>query len=174
MTGCDGWISSPTQWIWVWVNSGSLVMDREAWHATVHGVTKSRTRLSDWTELNLIARLPWCLSSKESACSAGDTRDVSSIPGSGRYPAEGNGNSFQYFCLGYPMDRGSWWVTVHGATRIRLDLATKPPTQFYINYNIIPISYDWVDLFTYLANDRSFQNFETFTQYGWNVDCLTV
>ena len=28
-----------------------LVMDREAWHAVVYGVTKSRTRLSDWTEL---------------------------------------------------------------------------------------------------------------------------
>ena len=29
-----------------------LVMDREAWHAVVHGVTKSWTQLSDWTELN--------------------------------------------------------------------------------------------------------------------------
>ena len=29
-----------------------LVMDREAWHVAIHGVTKSRTRLSDLTELN--------------------------------------------------------------------------------------------------------------------------
>ena len=31
-----------------------LVMDREAWHAVVHGVTKSQIQLSDWTELNTV------------------------------------------------------------------------------------------------------------------------
>ena len=35
-----------------------LVMDREVWHAAVHGVAKSQTRLSDWTELNWT--LPYC------------------------------------------------------------------------------------------------------------------
>ena len=37
-----------------------LVMDREAWRAAIHGVTKSRTRLSDWTELHgtkLVSRI---------------------------------------------------------------------------------------------------------------------
>ena len=32
-----------------------LVMDREAWHAAIHGIAKSRTWLSDWTELNWTA-----------------------------------------------------------------------------------------------------------------------
>ena len=42
--------------------------------------------------------------SKESACNAGDP---SLIPGSGRYPGEGNGNPLQYSCLENPMDRGA-------------------------------------------------------------------
>ena len=37
-----------------------LVMDREAWHATHHGVAKSQTQLNDWTELNWL-HIPGCL-----------------------------------------------------------------------------------------------------------------
>ena len=47
--------------------------------------------------------------SKESACSAGDS---GSIPGSGRSPAEGNGNPLQYSCLENSMDGGAWQATV--------------------------------------------------------------
>ena len=43
--GWDGWMASPTQWTWVWVNS------MEAWCATVHEVAKSQAPLRDWTEL---------------------------------------------------------------------------------------------------------------------------
>ena len=43
--------------------------------------------------------------------------DMSLIPGSERAPGEGNGNPLQYSCLGNPMDRGTWLVTVHGVTK---------------------------------------------------------
>ena len=62
--------------------------------------------------------------SKESACNAGDP---GSIPGSGRSPGEGNGYPLQYSCLENPMDRGAWWATVQGVTRVGHNLVTKPP-----------------------------------------------
>ena len=52
---------------------------------------------------------------KNPPANAGDTRDVGSIPESGRSPGGGNGNLLQYSCLENPMDRGVWWATVHGA-----------------------------------------------------------
>ena len=54
---------------------------------------------------------------KNPAANAGDTRDVGSIPKSGRSPGVANGNPFWYSFLENPIDRGPWWVTVHGVTK---------------------------------------------------------
>ena len=43
--------------------------------------------------------------------------DADSIPGSERFPGEGNGNPLQYFCLGNPMDRGVQRGIIHGVTK---------------------------------------------------------
>ena len=51
---------------------------------------------------------------------AGDIGDAGSIPGLGRYPGVGNGNPLQYPCLENPMDRGSWWATVHAVAKSQI------------------------------------------------------
>ena len=64
--------------------------------------------------------------------SAGDTRDLGLIPGSGRSPQVGNGNPLQYSCLlENPMDRGAWRATVHGAaeSQTRLSTAVAPDSS---------------------------------------------
>ena len=53
--------------------------------------------------------------------------DIGLIPGLGRSSGEGNGNPVQYSCLGNPKDRGDWQATVHGVSRVRHNLMTKPP-----------------------------------------------
>ena len=50
---------------------------------------------------------------KKLPANAGDVRDMGSIPGSGRSPGEGYGNSLQDSCPENPMDRGAWQAIVH-------------------------------------------------------------
>ena len=57
------------------------------------------------------------LTGKASACNAGD---LGLIPGSGKSPGEGNGNPFQYSCLGNPMDG---LATVHGVAKSQTQLS---------------------------------------------------
>ena len=61
-----------------------LVIDREAWYAAVHGVAKSQTQLSNWTEL--VAQL---------VRNVGNAGDAGPVPGLRRSPGEGNGNPLQ-------------------------------------------------------------------------------
>ena len=71
--------------------------------------------------MSLILIVHACSSvSKEFACSAGDP---GSIPGLGRSPGEGNGNPLQYPCLKNLMDRGTWWIAVHGVAKSRARLS---------------------------------------------------
>ena len=55
--------------------------------------------------------------------------DMGSIPGSGRYIAEGNGNPLQYSCLGNPKDRGARGPKDRDCKRLRHDLLTKQEQQ---------------------------------------------
>ena len=54
---------------------------------------------------------------KNPPANAGGIRDLGSIPGLGRSPGEGSGNTLQYSCLENPMDRGIWWAKVHGVAK---------------------------------------------------------
>ena len=66
----------------------------------------------------------WSLSDgavvKNSPPSAGD---MGSIHGLGRSSGVGNGNPLLYYCLENSMDRGVWWVTVHGVTKSQTQLS---------------------------------------------------
>ena len=85
---------------------------------TVHTILQ--TRILEWVAYPF----PGDSECKESACNTGD---LGSIPESGRSPGKGNGNPLQHSCLEKPMYRGAWRATVHGVSRVRHDLETKPP-----------------------------------------------
>ena len=137
--GWDGWMASPTRWTWVWVNSGSW------WWTGSPGVLRfmeSQRVRHDWaTELNWTEGFQtWCiiwrqqtshlltsystgrafqvvLVVKNLPANAEDVKDVGSIPELGRSPGRGYGNPLQYSCLENPVDRGAWWIIVHGITK---------------------------------------------------------
>ena len=73
------------------------------------GVVRSHRRV-----LSRRPGLPWWLSGKESACSAGDP---GLIPGWDGSAGERHGNPLQCSCLEEPMDRGAWWAMVCGAAK---------------------------------------------------------
>ena len=67
---------------------------------------------------NSYMRLSFISVGKESTCNAGNPGLISGL---GRSPREGNGNPFQYSCLGNPMERGGLQATVHGVARVKHD-----------------------------------------------------
>ena len=72
---------------------------------------------------------------KESACNAGD---LGLIAGLGRSPGEGDVYPLQYYGLENSMDRGNWWVTVHGGAKSQTQqsdchftVSLKNPSSYY-------------------------------------------
>ena len=66
---------------------------------------------------------------KNPPVNAEDTRDASLIPGSGRSPGIGNGNSLQYSCLEDSMDRGAWQAVVDGAAESQTQVTKHTRTE---------------------------------------------
>ena len=60
-----------------------------------------------------------------------ETEEISSFPGSGRSPGEGNGYPLQFSFLETPMDRGAWRATVHGFAKSQTGLSDWTCTQLY-------------------------------------------
>ena len=75
----------------------------------------------------------------EGKTSAWNAGDLGSIPGSGRSPAEGNGNPLQYSCLENPMEGGAWWATVHGVAKSGQEMS-----NFTFTFTLVPLSLDYV------------------------------
>ena len=75
---------------------------------------------------------------------ARDPEDTDLIPGSGRYPAGGNGNPLQYSCLGNPMDRGAYWATVHWIIKSQTRLSTCATLYIYIYIFHIYVKYSFI------------------------------
>ena len=62
-----------------------------------------------------------------------NAEDLGSIPGSGRFPGEGNGNPLQYSCLENPMDGGAWCRLLSmGSQRVGHDGATSLHYMMYM------------------------------------------
>ena len=77
----------------------------------------------DWETEHIISIRAYqvALVVKNPPAKAGDVRNVGLIPGSGRSPGGGHGNTFQYSCLENAMDRGVWSAIVHGVAKIGND-----------------------------------------------------
>ena len=67
---------------------------------------------------------------KNPLANAGDTTDMGLIPGLGRHPGKGKGNSFQCSYLENSMDRGAWQAIIHGLKRTRQEWAHMHESNF--------------------------------------------
>ena len=152
---------------WTLSKLRGLVMDRESWRAAVHGIAKSRTRLSDWIELTsldwprvntfpekamaphsstLAWKIPWTeepgrLQSMGSLRVGHDW--ATSFHFSLLCIGEGNGNPLQCSCLENPRDGGAWWAVVYGVTQSRTRLMQLSSSSKHFPIQDHPLSFSF-------------------------------
>ena len=114
------------------ISSSASILAENVWSYLLHRLTVTGVAISLVLKLIIWGFLtqffkgfPNCSAGKESACNAGDTRDMGSIFWWGRSPGEGNGNPLQYSFLKNPMDRRSWWAKGQKVAKRRHDWVTK-------------------------------------------------
>ena len=95
--------------------------------------------ISDWEHWPAAWASQVVLVVKNLPANAGDKRDVGSIPGSGRSPGGGHGNSLQYSCLENPMDRGAWRDTIHRVAKSRTWLKREHAYTLLMNEEFMAI-----------------------------------
>ena len=71
---------------------------------------------------------------KNPPANRGHAGETGSIPGLGRSPGIGNGNSLQYSCLENPMNRGVWWTTAHKVRKSQTRLSNWVHYFFTVPY----------------------------------------
>ena len=92
-----------------------LVLDREAWHVAIHGITKSQTRLSNWTELNWELKKVFPGDSDSNDLPAMQETWIQSL--GWEEPLEKEMATYPVFLLENSMDRRAWQATVNGVSK---------------------------------------------------------
>ena len=137
------WVQSPVRELRTKIPHASGQLSPHATMKTQHNKQKTTFSHSPAALLSLctcchrpvpmyLHRLSQWLSGQEPA---GNAEEAGLTSGLGRSPGGGNGNSFQYSCLGNPIDRRAWQATVQGVTKSQTRLIMYTHACIFISTN---------------------------------------
>ena len=118
LVGCCLWVTQSRTQL-KWLSSSSRDIHNKMFYFHNRRILECSTRFHNvfrltTTQVALVVKSP--------SASAGDVRDMGSIPGLGRFPGGGHSNPLHYSCLENPVDRGAWQATVQRVSQSRMQL----------------------------------------------------